>query len=243
MLKTPKTKFLAVFVLGVLVLLPVWYFYPSEGSKYAKQQGKMEREIFYMPIAIEKYSFGQIPCVEVEIENKKTTLEVDLGFAGKVSLDEDILSTLQEKSFYLSTFSYGFRGKKYEKDVYKVPRMDLGQLTFSSLMIETQNRELIKDSALNSRKDAQVTRASGRIGWRLFNRSGLLLDLNKSLIAVCDSFETLLCFSHQRLSCFFVKSSCENMSCVLYSYGSLHSSFNRMRCKSIFFLPNKFTYF
>jgi hypothetical protein len=68
--------------------------------------------------------------------------------------------------------------------------MKMGPIAFSPLKLSKENAQFNEEILLNIKKDTSLPAIFGTIGWRIFNRTGLLLDLGHSTIAVCDSVET-----------------------------------------------------
>jgi hypothetical protein len=191
MSQTPKKKWMlySILFLGVLIASFVWFFKDS-GSMYARVQ--YEDTAFYIPTVINQYSAANIPRINVEIEGKEYLLDLDLGFHGDSILNPSVLSEIKEKTFVHSTFLYGIRGKKYDRDIYKIPKMKIGKITFSNLHISSENEESTNDSVINMQEDDIDPDYVGRLGWKIFRSGSLLLDLGKSTIAVCDNIDTFL---------------------------------------------------
>ena len=74
--------------------------------------------------------FSQIPCVDIKIGDKTATAKVDLGFCGDISLPRELIQELDDKSFIRRISYFGIRGRKYYSDVYKLPKIKMGEMTF-----------------------------------------------------------------------------------------------------------------
>ena len=192
--QTPKIKRVVVcFILGVVMSVSVFFLINSSGSKYVKvQTNKLVQNAFYAPLKVEMFTEGKIPCFNVEIENNKLLFRLDLGSNGEITILEEFLQKIKEKSFLTTQSSCGMKGNIYTIDVYKIPKMKMGSITFSPVKMSQENLNFNEESLLNIQKDSSLPVVAGTIGWKIFNQTALLLDLGSSMIAVCDSIGTFV---------------------------------------------------
>ncbi len=141
-----------------------------------------------MTVPISGFTSSEIPCLNVEIGNKSFVAELDLGFTGCVAVESKLLQEIEEKSFVSTNSIYGWRGKEYREDVYKIPKIKIGKITFHDLFLNEQNPKFLADTTIQGH---ELSQAQGIVGLKLFKKSNLFLDLGHSKVLFCDSIETL----------------------------------------------------
>jgi len=164
-------------------------------SKYSKKNQMQRSHLciqgsYFQPIKITKF-ISHIPCVDIRIEEKITTAEVDLGFDGNMSLPGAFIENLIDKSFVQHFSYFGMRGKKYESAVYELSKIKIGELVLREGYVQENNPEFDRDGILLRDEKLSYDDTLGRIGWRLFHNLNFFLDCDHSLIAFCDSLDTL----------------------------------------------------
>lgn len=176
-----------VIILGILSIIAfscLWIF------KSFGPLDKTKNSAFLVRVPVALFAPGHIPCFNVEIEGKTFLTELDLGFNGDSSILGTILQGIVEKSFVTRSSICGLRGSKDQVDVYRIPKIKLGEITFSNLILEEESELLRQEAALVKEKKSPNYSIQGKLGWALFNRTSLFLDLGNSHIAICDSIET-----------------------------------------------------
>ena len=140
---------------------------------------------------IVKLVSGGIPCVRVYLNDAPIDLEFDSGFEGDLSLDEEILAPLQKTFLKEKTF-FGVRGKSYQEKVYSGPSIKIAGIQFDQIEVKEGSKEFNQDSVVfdGSKKKVKEERP-GRIGWTLFSKLNLFIDIPNSQIGMCDSIQTL----------------------------------------------------
>ncbi len=185
-----KISFLTIFILGILVLF--YYCIPQffkQNVSTTQKPSKTENPSLFESISVTEFNPADLPCINIEIEGKKFLAILDLGFCGYISLFSSSLSKIEEKSFVKTISKWGFRGKENISNVYKIPKMSIQNVGFYNPTLEEENESQRKDSILISSND-KPRKEVGKLGWFLFEKSSLFLDLGHSKIAICDSPET-----------------------------------------------------
>jgi hypothetical protein len=149
--------------------------------------------------------FSHIPYIEIEVEGMKIKGAVDLGSL-KVALPKYFLDKLNQKSFLKKVSRYGIRGKKYDSDIYEIPKIKVGAASLYQIWVEEINPQFIKDASLNAKevnpefiKELSLNRKEkyspdqnfANIGWGMFYLFNVFLDCENSKIVFCDSLATL----------------------------------------------------
>ncbi len=167
-------------------------------NKFTKEQKTHDsRTEYFVSVPISEYSSANLPCVNVEIEGRQLLFLLDLGFRGDLSLDNDVLDSLDSKTFVGERRTYGVRGKPYTNKSYRIPKAVIGSMSFSPPMVQEENSEFLKDSRIAINDNIESSKEVGRLGWELFLQSNLLLDIPHSQIAFCDSLDTLIKHGYQ----------------------------------------------
>jgi hypothetical protein len=153
-----------------------------------------QRSYFYQ-IPINGFSRANLPYITLETEEgKNTKVILDLGCCVfPLKLSREFLNTL-DKKFVIRSESFGMRGKRYENDVYEISKINMGDVTLTSFYAAEVNEEFNKDSDLVHGKksdDAENDTFASLLGWKIFRKYNLFLDCKNSLIAMCDSLDTL----------------------------------------------------
>ena len=154
-----------------------------------KQTAALKKNTYFIQAPITKLSSIQSPCIDVEIDSKRFSMELDLGFRGDLSISE--VDHLTKKSFIFERLVHGIRGKQYPVKVYRIPKATIGKMTFITPNLEKENRAFIQDSTFVASGGSPSPREEGRIGWQLFRKVNLLIDMKNARIAFCDSLDTL----------------------------------------------------
>jgi len=147
--------------------------------------------VFFVPVPITKLSSIQSPCVDVCIDDKIYSMELDLGFRGDLTFVNSIVEEIATKTFILTKPMYGIRGKEYITHLYQIPKIRIGAMAFIQPTLQQDNEEFIADSVFVRDGGKPSPREPGRLGWELFYNVNLLVDVKNSRIAFCDSLETL----------------------------------------------------
>lgn len=148
---------------------------------------------YFIPIEIKGFSSAHIPYLQLEVENNTVALNIDLGYSGWISMPSDFLNRLDQKTFVRRQSICGLGGKRHECNVYEIPKIKIGEMTFSRVEVEEANREFETEVVLlhEENNEAAPISFSGHLGWYLLSHFNVLIDCEHSILALCDSLETL----------------------------------------------------
>ena len=184
-----KKKWILCIVTSIIIgsaitcfLLKPWkYFHPKYNLCIKKS--------YFIAVPLTETS-THIPCIEVQVENKKITATVDLGSSSMIALPKNFLGNLNRKSFLKQTSYWGILGKIYHNNLYKIPKIEIDAMSIHPVMAEEVNPEFVKDSSFGKKLESPDLDIA-MIGWRLFSIFNVLLDCENNKIAFCDSLDTL----------------------------------------------------
>jgi hypothetical protein len=172
--------------LPIIVLL-----FASGCSRIQETTSQAERATYFVSIPITETTPFHIPCINVEIEGKTLLTALDLGFRGHIAIAPEEADSITSKSFLGEKTVYGVRGKKYNNKKYRIPKLKIGERDFFLPVLQEDNPEFLKDATFLQNKTEITSKEPGRLGWELFSLTPLLIDVQNSRIAFCDSLETL----------------------------------------------------
>jgi hypothetical protein len=147
-------------------------------------------EEYFIPLKIHGYDSANVPYLDVVIGDMTIPSIIDLGFTGTFSLPSHFIKDIAEKEWIKQIQVYGVRGRAHERDVYEVKNMRIQGLTLAPVWIEEKGLEDINEGIIKGTVDPQKDYI-GTIGRELFENSNLLIDCRYSMLALCDSLETL----------------------------------------------------
>lgn len=156
-----------------------------------EQPAKPKQLPYFITAPITKWSSIQSPCLDVCIEDKTFPVELDLGLRGNITFTKESTDAITSKVFLREKPMYGIRGKEYPTKLYQIPALKIGKMTFTSPILQEEGEEFTKDATFVQNGKERAPTESGRLGWELFYNVNLLVDVENSLIAFCDSLETL----------------------------------------------------
>lgn len=182
---------LAPFYLLIILLF--------SGCTIAKPLAKSEEErhiqkssnSYFCSIPLARFSPSNLPCILVKTEGRTILVLLDSGFRGILSFSDNLLETIQEKTFLYKRTIWGFGGKKYTNNVYQIPYVKMGEIVFSEPSVEGESEEFRKNSCIRRPAKGYSFAEGGKVGWEMFTSVNLFLDLANEKIAICDSLETL----------------------------------------------------
>lgn len=146
---------------------------------------------YFISVPLSKFSVIQSPCVEIEIEGRKFSAELDLGFRGDLTFTTETMNLISSKYFIREKPMYGIRGKEYTTKLYQIPKLQIGKMTFLEPVLQEGAKEFTRDSTFVQNGGEPSPREPGRLGWEIFSNVNLLIDIKNSRIAFCDSIDTL----------------------------------------------------
>lgn len=151
-----------IIPVGVLCILVVCALY------YCLRQSNEYTRLFV------SFDSLQTPSVEVEVEGKKLPLVINLGSKFPLTLNQETLAKITKKA-HGTVKAKDLEGNAYEAPAYIIPRIQLGNLTFTDVLVkEDSNSERI-----------------GVIGRPLLEKSNLLLDFPNATLVVCNNTDRL----------------------------------------------------
>jgi hypothetical protein len=179
MIKAGATKRLwALFALVLLILSSIWTY------RY------IYKKPYLIPIQIVGATHGSKPYVKVEIEGREYFFVLDLGFFSQGAIDAPCLAEIQNKALKKTATFHGVLGKNYKSKVYEIPELAVGQMKFSSVLLEESNLAFQADATTQPENKCTAEITAGTLGSGLFKETCLCLDLHSFKMAFCDSFET-----------------------------------------------------
>ena len=101
------------FSLFIFLLVTGCSVKQKEESLTKRDVAKSSQKSHFIRIPITKLSSIQVPCVDIEIENKQFSVEIDLGMQGDLAIAENVFDIVTEKELLYEKQMYGFRGKQY----------------------------------------------------------------------------------------------------------------------------------
>lgn len=147
--------------------------------------------VYFVSTPIAKFSELQTPCVDVAIGDTRFVAELDLGLRADATLNRDLLEQIADKSFVKKRSMYSWQGNEYSENVYKVPQIKIGGISFHRPRIQEENKAFLQDAVFVKEGDKKPSRELGRLGWQLFYNTNLFLDFKNSRVAFSDSIETI----------------------------------------------------
>ncbi|MGH2612830.1 MAG: hypothetical protein ACRDFB_07250 [Rhabdochlamydiaceae bacterium] len=105
-------------------------------------------------------------------------------------MQKELLHMINYKSFEGTITSGGFRGNPYQINEYLIPNIEIEGLQFHPIHLREEDPFLSSESRIGKEKKETLGLIAGKIGWKLFNKTCLFIDLNHSMIIISDSMET-----------------------------------------------------
>lgn len=165
---------------------------PKHNTISKEQPVRTEKPKFFVSVPIVEFSSYNTPRVDVDIEGRRYLVKLDLGFRGHISVDSQLLNAINSKSFVGEKLMYGIRGQGYAKKMFRISKLKIGAMSFSPPIVQEENSEFLKETKFyKDKQQLPLKEEEGRLGWELFEKSNLLIDIQHSRIAFCDSLDTL----------------------------------------------------
>jgi hypothetical protein len=171
-----KGRLPKLILAAFLLSLGAGYFFFQFSSYY-----------FLIPVHWDEKYRGGMPLVQIEIEEKKFQLELDLGTRMSTLIQEELDKV--DKKFYGTLSSTDVYGNSYETLIYKIPQVKVDALSLPMMKIRGESTEFIKNNMLYGNPDE--TPCSGRAGREIFENKNFLLDFVRSKIILCKDFKCL----------------------------------------------------
>jgi hypothetical protein len=74
------------------------------------------------------------------------SMELDLGFQGNLSIKQNFIDQISSKTFIRAKNMYGIKGKQYLKNLYHIPKIKMGRMSFTEPVLQEDTLEFFKDS-------------------------------------------------------------------------------------------------
>jgi hypothetical protein len=147
-------------------------------------------------VSVVHFSSGDLPCFNIEIEGQKFPVMLDLGFSGEVSLSKECVSSIKDKTFFLTKEMSNWRGNSYPTSWYQIPKFQLETVTLRNPLLKEENPLLKQQSVVwDDAKD--LTQYVGKLGWKLFQKLTLFLDFKHGTMAICDNVDTFAQYGYK----------------------------------------------
>jgi hypothetical protein len=187
-----KKIWLAASLLTILGLITGLFLFLRPTDKVSEKKPiRTTSSSFFIPVPIVAYSPGQLPCLQIQVENQTYLATLDLGYRGTCSMKKELVNEIKNKSFIRTRTAYGVLGKEYQKKVYRIPEVKIQRIIFHDLPVEEQSEEFKQDSIIIQDSGDSFSEHLNQVGWEIFQKTNLLLDLGNSKAAFCDGIETL----------------------------------------------------
>ncbi len=181
----------ALGVFGIFSLICFGTFKYLHETPFSSKAFAKKDKSYFNPIFITKWTAGQCPCLPIQIGEKVIFSHLDLGFRGHFSIDSSMLDQIEEKTLLGSQIMYGFQGRQYKKNVFSIPEVQISGRSFYSNEVQEEAKDFFVNGTLVQDGGEPSPAEPGRIGWKIFQNTNLLLDLGNKKIAFCDSLSTL----------------------------------------------------
>ncbi len=165
-------------------------------SHYYDQKNLEEEGCYSIPLTY--FSFSERAIAQVEIENEKYSLLVDLGAGHPFMLQKRCLDKIQNKTFLGQVRGFDVKGNAYSDNDYQVPFIKIGKICGEDVPIQEKSQEfLLKGCRLfhldiTDRERKQIEYIDGSIGNTIFQKFVCLFDFDRSVIYLSkklDSFD------------------------------------------------------
>lgn len=183
-----KTKVRLKLVLLFLILATIFGTIFLKRNSRLKSTSSLGMQILTVPIV---YFEAKTPVVFLEIEKKEIPVTIDLGFRGHLGLYPPQLQSIENKTYIKEYITYNFKGTKFTKKLYEIPKTKLGNLNFFGLKLVEKPSKQREESVLYSLDEHKEKSVSGALGWPLFEKTNLLLDCKKNVIGFFNNIENL----------------------------------------------------
>ena len=194
-----KWTLLLIICLGMLCIsyFGITQFLLREQSSRTTVHFKDSYGPYFVPVSISKFTDVGIPCLNAEIEDKVVSLKLDLGFQGELGVWGSFIDQIPSKTFLYTQAIGGFRGIKHENNVYKIPKITIGAMSFYQPELQEESDQFLNECVINEENAEPSPHEPGRIGWEFFRNFNLFLDLKNSRVAFCNSLDPLSQYGYE----------------------------------------------
>lgn len=176
--------------LSICLLALLFSSCEKQGSYQRDHSVQTQNADFFVrtPLA---FSSNGSPYLDVQIGGEIFSMKLDLGLRGDLSIASTFIDQIPSKRFIRSKPMYGFRGKEYQTNLYRIPKVTIGAMSFTQPILQENNEESRKDSVITQNGNELPCQGVGRVGWELFCNTKVLIDMRNSEVAFCESLNTL----------------------------------------------------
>ncbi len=151
------------------------------------------------PIPVQFFSYSNLPVIEIVIENKKYYLELDTGAVGDIVLKKNVLDQICNKKYQGIVKTVDINGNIYENSEFLISDIELGGLSFESVVAREENISLLTDGCVvrhsskneEEKKALRFTNIAGRIGWGILEERRWYFDFFHSLLWAVEDLTEL----------------------------------------------------
>lgn len=140
-----------------------------------------------------KLSIASVPLIEVDIQDEKHFLKIDLGSKFQLTLNKRIINQLNKKNAG-TLLSRDMHGNSYEAPAYLIPMIKIRDLSFKDVMVNEESDDFIVNTTFwtdpNRSKDSFENQI-GAVGRGLLKNRHLLLDFYNSRIIISNDIKQL----------------------------------------------------
>ena len=115
------------------------------------------------------------PLINIQIENKPYPVLVDLGYNASLSLDKEIVDSLEKKTFIKKCYFKNLKGKIDERSRYAISEVYLDGLLIRDVVCDAELSESYWDSVIY-KEEGDIKDDNGTIGRGLLQRYQVLFD-------------------------------------------------------------------
>jgi hypothetical protein len=175
----------ALLLLSLLLLLGCLYVF-SQHDQRVNAKGRYAR----IPIEF----VGDNALIEIEIEEKKYPIKLDLGAACQFAFFSEVLESISEKQFIKFLTTTDIRGNQYKIGSYSIPCIKAKNLECQNALIQEELKDFVTKGArlwrLDNKNNVSLPFV-GRMGRDCFKSNNLFLDFPNSMMFVTSNLDQL----------------------------------------------------
>ena len=189
---SPK-KIFGILILLFGGLLGIFLF------AYSPNKSSANRSFVKIPVRF--FPFRDRPVIDIEIEEKKYSLLVDLGSSNQIVLHKQSMEKIQKKKL-VSTSNYtGVKGNAYLTQTFLLPDVKILDVTIKGLKGYEESPKFIRDAKIGLNPfgmwnqfidKLELALIDGRIGGCVFKKIDCLFDFPNSNIIIAKDMPSLM---------------------------------------------------
>lgn len=173
MVKKKKRVYVGIVFLLISTMVMMWNHF--------------QRKTYHVPIPT-RLSVGNIPLLEVDIQNAKYSLKMDLGSKFQLTLSKRVLNQLNKKNAG-TLLSRDMHGNSYETPAYLISQIKVGDFCRRDVLVNEESDDFVLNTTFwmdtNKSKDPFEDQI-GTIGRGLLEKRNLLLDFYNSIVFISN---------------------------------------------------------